>query len=197
MFVMGWIRRVFSNWRRKLTLLIVLIMVMIILDQRHQLQRAAYSTQALKVERVIAGNDIADMAAKVKRLQEQKIPDQNDAAFGKMALQLEGSAVLLGAEPSLNSHLGDTCPEVYLGNHFYPYQYNNWGVEECDYGEGVDKLVTLVFRGENREQIERVTSSLWNDYPGVRVIVEGDLDLDMMGVHSVRKGVGGIWPHSS
>ena len=118
MFVMGWIQRVFSNWRRKLTLLIVLIMVMIILDQRHQPQSAAYSTQALKVERAIAGKDIADVAAKVKRLQEQKIPDQNDAAFGKMALQLEGSAVLLEAEPSLNSHLGDTCPEVYLGNHF-------------------------------------------------------------------------------
>ena len=171
-----------------MTVLSVLILVIVILYQRHQLERAANSNQALRVESVIAGKEIADVAAKLKKLHEQKMLDQNTAAVGKLTLQLDGSAVLLGAEPAWSFQPGDVCPEVYLGNQFWPYQYNNWGVEECAYGKSVDKLVTLVFRGESREQIERVTRSLWNNYPGVRVIVESDLDIGMKGVHRVGKG---------
>ena len=178
-----------TNWRNKLTFLSLLLLVMIILYQRNQLQRADNFHKALKVESKIAGDDIADVADKLKQLQEQKMLAQNIAAVSKLTLQLDSSAVLLGGRPRSSTRQGDVCAEVYLGNQVdYPYFYKNWVEEKCDYGQSVDKLVTLVFRGESIDQVERVTRSLWDEYAGVRVIVESDLDIHLKGVHSVRKG---------
>ena len=131
---------------------------------------------------MMAARDIEDAVTKMKTSS-----TKDPVSFGKLTLTLENAATLLGVKENKSYHKGDTCPEVYMGNQFYPYQYNNWEVEKCDYGKNVKELVTIILRCESREGIERVTRSLWNTYPGVKVMVENNLDIDMEGVKSIDK----------
>lgn len=189
MFLLRCVRKISSflrtNWRTKVLMLVLIILLIIILYQRHLIQRALYTEQARKVESLMSGKEVGEVATMLRRLQKQEVSGSNHVALDKLALRLDNSAVLLGAGAELSQQKGDTCPEVYLGNQFYPYQYNNWGVEECDYGQRVEKLVTVVFQGSSNDQVERVTTSVWSEYPGVRVVVTG-VGVGMKGVTSVE-----------
>ena len=127
---LGWFIKMSSfiktNWRIKLTLLCKLILVITIIYQRQQLQKIRNMNKALKMEGFLAGKEIEDVTLKIKRLSYK-----NSSLLGKLTLKLGSSAILLGVDRRPRYQNGDTCHEVYLGNQFYPYQYNNWQVEKC------------------------------------------------------------------
>ena len=61
----------------------------------------------------------------------------------------------------------------------WPLQYNSWQKEDCEYGQEVGQLVSLVFRGETRQQVERVSQSVWWHYPRVPVIIRAPARLEL------------------
>jgi len=192
MCLVAWTRRLISilrtNWRLKLIVLSIVILLSIIFYQRHLLKKAEYAHYALKVEQSLAGKDIAAVSSRLNQLKEQHLLDKDFATLGKLSLKLDSSAVLLGADPIETDVEGDVCPEKYLGNQFWPYQYNNWGVKECNYAKDIARLVTLLFRSESKDHVRRVTDSLWKVYPGVKVLVETDLEYDVNLVQTIRRG---------
>ena len=170
----------------------VTVLLATIVYQHQVIQRLTNVNSALGVERRKAAEAIGGV---VTGLQRDNSSHHTDLA--PHILTLHTAAVLLGAgapgddvggggEGDGEPGHGEVCPERYRGNIDWPLQYNSWELEDCQYGRDLRDLVSLVFTGDSREQVERVTSSLWRHYPGLPVITRSHLDLDLTGVVRVR-----------
>ena len=177
-------------------MLAVFALLVVILYQYQLIQSLSNINSALRVERRMAAESIAEVASGLQ----QKNSSQ-PADLASHILTLNTAAVLLGggpaaagggvsgSEPGEGEGEGEVCPEKYRGNTDWPLQYNSWQEEDCEYGQEVGQLVSLVFRGETRQQVERVSQSVWRHYPGVPVIIRApaQLELELEGVVRVRE----------
>ena len=190
---MGAAHWIFSNWRLKLKMLSVFALLVLIIYQHQAIQRLTNINTALGAERSRAAEAIAGVVSDLERDNSSQHTD-----LAPHILTLNTAAILLGAaapgeggggggEGGGDSGHGEVCPERYRGNIDWPYQYNSWKVEECEYGLEMRELVSLVFTGDTRQQVERVTQSVWRHYPGLPVIIRSPLDLQLEGVVRVRE----------
>ena len=176
---MGAVQWILSNWRQKVKVLSVLSLLATIVYQHRAIQRLENINSALGVERRRAAEAIAGVVSDLER-------DNSSSQHTVLAphiLTLHTATLLLGAGAVVDDgggggggggggdgH-GEVCPERYRGNIDWPYQYNSWEVEDCEYGLEMRELVSLVFTGDTRQQVERVTTSVWRHYPGLPVII--------------------------
>ena len=187
---MGAVQWIFSNWRLKLKVLSVLSLLATIVYQHQAIQRLENINSALGVERRRAAEAIAGVVSDLER---DNSSSSQHTALAPHILTLHTATLLLGAGAvgdddggGGDSGHGEVCPERYRGN-IGPYHYNSWEVEDCEYGLEMRELVSLVFTGDTRQQVERVTTSLWRHYPGLPVIIRSHLDLQLEGVVRVRE----------
>jgi len=140
-----------------------------------QLENARASLAAVHVEALEAGKVVSEVASSLRSKGE-----------GEAAQRLSGAAVQLGVNAEEEVGKAAVCPEKYLGNKFWPYQFEAWTMEECDYGLSLSQLVTVVVQGHSQGQVTRMVKSLHEAYPGVAAIVETDLNLSQV---DLGKGV--------
>ena len=100
---------------------------MIIVYQYLCLRSADLSITALRHESTSAGEKMNSMAAELRR----------EGGPARLALSLEETAARLGAaKKEEEGRSREVCPEKYIGNtHDFPYHYNTWKLEQCDYGQ--------------------------------------------------------------
>ena len=88
--------------------------------------------------------------------------------------------------PWLSQDLWDSCPyclrkySKYRRDTDWPLQYNSWQEEDCSYSQEVGQLVSLVFRGETRQQVEKVSQSVCWHYPRVPIIIRAPARLELV-----------------
>ena len=99
----------------------------IIVYQYLCLRSADLSIAALRHESTAAGEKMNSMAAELRR----------EGGPARLALSLEETAARLGAaRVEGDGTSGEVCPEKYIGNNKdFPYHYNAWKLEQCDYGQ--------------------------------------------------------------
>ena len=125
----------------------VTLLLAIILSQHQQILRERKANIAISHEKKTAAQTISSV---IRGLQQNYSRDGVDLA-GHI-LSLESLALLLGGGGDeggeAGEEVGEVCGEKYLGNTAdWPYQYNSWRQEDCQYGQEMKDLVSLVFRG--------------------------------------------------
>ena len=190
---------IMKEYNRTIILVITILAVtsvLLIISQKSQLNAAHGTIEELKIQMLESGAQIDQAVAELNFIRSQHLFEDQTAELAKVALKLEDSSLLLkGLEnntfgmtnsASLNdthTNQSEVCPEIYIGNRLVGdrntvfYHYSSWQLENCTHvNTSFDKLITIHFSAEDAESIERVTNSLWRFYPGVQVIVEGNLN---------------------
>ena len=165
--------------------------------------------RALKIQMLQSGKQISNAVNQLKVIQNLNTFGDQTAELVKISVKLEDSALFLSTVENKNStqisgrgdlsplpwwmnnppstvdnssqsNKSDVCPEVYLGNtRFVFYHYPAWQMEDCSDVTSMDKLITILFSAADIESVERMTDSLWDVYPEVKVLVEGNLEIDI------------------
>ena len=173
-----------SNWRLKLKFIVVAVLLGMILHQHLELQRLSQANIALGLEKKRAAAAISEVVTGL-----QQMNSSVGMEVSGHILALDSTAVLLGGSAGGGAGHGssEVCGEKYSGNNDWPLQYNNWKLEDCQHGKQLSQLVSLVMLGGDRDQVERVTQSLWSYYPGVSVVLRTSGQFEVAGVTSVNK----------
>ena len=174
-----------SHWRLKVKVMFVTFLLVIIIYQHHQIKRARQANIAIGLEKRSAAETIAEVVTGL-----QQGNSSHGVELAGHILRLDTAALLLGGGAGqVGGESGEVCPEKYTGNTDWPYQYNSWKLEDCNYGQDLRQLVSLVVRADTREQVERVSQSLWSHYPGLPLVVRTSVQVKLPGLLSVGEDV--------
>ena len=149
----------FSNWRLKLQIVFICILLLTIIYQHNQLKEALNVREASNIEMKRAADDITKVSEELKKqLQYSRVTKSSNDMVNqqKQILRLDNAALVLGVSTpdSENKHIGEVCSEKYMGPSDWPFQYNSWIVEDCPgRAKSVSKLLTVIFTADTYEQV--------------------------------------------
>ena len=149
----------FSNWRLKLQIVFICILLFTIIYQHNQLKEALNVREASNIEMKRAADDITKVSEELKKqLQYSRVTKSSNDMVNqqKQILRLDNAAMVLGVSTpdSESKHIGDVCSEKYMGPSDWPFQYNSWIVEDCPgRAKSVSKLLTVIFTADTYEQV--------------------------------------------
>ena len=144
-----------SNWRLKVKLIGVGILLLVILKQHFDIQSLHNQNMAIRVETRTASDAIHSVSEKLKA------GNHSEPNLSRAILAFDNAALLLGQPPGDGGHGQDraiVCPERHLGGDGidWPYYMKNWVLEDCDYGRKVGDIVTLVFSVDREDQVSLI-----------------------------------------